>query len=360
MRRSSLLALLVAWALTGTMALATPSSNVVATSIARATFGAAINTGQMAGLQSVIQQLTIAPGGHTGWHTHPGGTVILVQAGTFSIYNNTCTETVIEANRGVVEPGGQVQLARNEGTVPLQLTVVYFDVPVGGAVRSDAATPACAMGEDANNLPEGAMGSGVTFPPDGPGGIIQRATFASSTSITAGAERDVFVQHQSYAPGGHSGWHSHPGETVIYVESGTLSFYTEDCVRQTFNAGQGVVEPEDVVQLARNEGTVPLVLRVVYFDVPVGGSPRIDEPEPSTCTGLVGGTTPSPTPTAQPTATPAPTARPTATPGTLPGTSTQTGDAPGAGSAAVVLLAAVTSVAGFALVGRLRRRRGTG
>ena len=341
MKRLSLISTLVAWALTATIALATPGSMVVATPIARATFGAAIDTGQMAGRQSVIQQLMIAPGGHTGWHTHPGGTVILVQAGTFSLYNDMCAKSVTAENRGVVEPGGHIQLARNEGTGPLLLTVVYFDVPVGGAVRSDAATPACAVGGDANNLPEGSAGSGITFRV--PGGIVQRATFAASASITGGAERDVFVQHQTYSPGGHSGWHSHPGATVIYVESGTMSFYMGNCVRQNFTAGQGAVEPGDHLALARNEGTVPLVLRVVYFNVPVAGSPRIDQPEPNTCTGLVGG----------------PAATPGATLRSLPSTSTETIGWAGLGSAVIALLVALATIAGLAIVGRARRRSRT-
>jgi quercetin dioxygenase-like cupin family protein len=337
MKRLAFISTLVAWALAATIALATPGSLVVATPIARATFGGAINTGQIAGRQSVIQQLTIAPGGHTGWHTHPGGTVILVQAGTFSLYNDACAKTVAQENRGVVEAGGHIQLARNEGSGLLLLTVVYFDVPVGGAVRSDAATPACAAGADANNLPEGPAGSGISFRV--PGGVVQRATFAATASITGGAERDVFVQHQTYAPGGHSGWHSHPGATVIYVESGTMSFYTGNCVRQTFTAGQGAVEPADQLALARNEGTVPLVLRVVYFNVPVAGSPRIDQPEPTTCTGLVGGTV--------------------AMPPSLPSTSAETIDSAGPRSAIIALLVALASVVGLAVLGRTRRRSRT-
>lgn len=340
MKRFSVISALVAWALSATVALATPGTLVVATPIARATFGGAIATGQLAGRQSVIQQLMIAPGGHTGWHTHPGGTVILVQAGTFTLYNDMCAKVVTEANRGVVEAGGHVQLARNEGALPLLLTVVYFDVPVGGGVRSDATTPTCAVGADANSLPEGAAGSGISF--NVPSGIVQRATFGAGASITSSAERDVFVQHQVYQPGGHSGWHSHPGETVIYVESGTMSFYTGDCVRHNFTAGQGAIEPGGHLALARNEGTVPLVLRVVYFNVPVGGSPRIDQPEPSTCRGLVAGSAAAP-------ATPA-------TPKSLPATSVAAVESLGTGSAVIALLAAIVSVAGLVLLGHARRR----
>ena len=320
---------------------------VVATPIARATFGGAINTGQVAGRQSVIQQLMIAPGGHTGWHTHPGVTVILVQAGTLRVYSDACAPTVTEANRGTLEAGGHVQLARNEGTLPLLLTVVYFDVPVGAAVRSDAATPACAVGTDANNLPEGPAGSGISF--NVPSGILQRATFAAASTITSGAERDVLVQQVTIGPGGHSGWHSHPGASVVYLESGALSIYGANCVKQSYTAGQGFVEPGDHLTLARNEGAAPAVLRVVFFNVPVAGSARIDQPEPSTCTGLVGGSTATPAP--------APIAAPAATPRSLPATSTGPSDS--AGTPAVALLVALASVAGLAMTGRARRRSRT-
>lgn len=350
MKRLSFIAALATWMLTATIALATPSSLFVSTPIARATFGTAINTGQTAGRQSVIQQLMIAPGGHTGWHTHPGGTVILVQAGTLSLYNDACAKAVTEGTRGVVEAGGHVQLARNEGALPLLLTVVYFDVLVGGAVRSDAATPACAVGADANNLPESAAGSGITF--NVPGGIVQRATFAAPSTITSGAERDVVVQQVTIGPGGHSGWHSHPGASVVYLESGALSLYGENCVRQSFTAGQGVVEPGHHLLLARNEGAAPVVLRVVFFDVPVAGSARIDQPEPGTCTGLVAGSTAAPAP--------APAATPAATPRSLPITSAETSGSAGPGPAIVGLLGVLASFAGLMVIGRARRRSRTG
>jgi len=203
MKRLSLIATFCTWMLSATVALATPASLFVATPFARATFGAAITATQTAGAQSVIQQLTIAPGGHSGWHSHPGGTVIFVNAGTFTLYDDKCAKSVTEANRGVVEAGGHTQLARNETSGLLVVTVMFFDVPVGAAVRSDAATPACAVGADANNLPEGPAGSGITFRV--PGGIVQRATFATSFAVNTSAERDVLAQRVTIAPGGPGG-----------------------------------------------------------------------------------------------------------------------------------------------------------
>lgn len=36
---------------------------------------------------------------------------------------------------------------------------------------------------------------------------------------------DVVVRRHSYAPGGYTGWHSHPGPVFITVLSGELTFY---------------------------------------------------------------------------------------------------------------------------------------
>ena len=294
MKRLSIFLGFVAWVLTTTVVLATPGSGTTSSVLAWQTFDA-VSTAQAAGRESVIQEITIAPGGHTGWHTHPGGTFVFVESGTFTIYHSDCTATTVNAGRGIFEPGGEVALARNEGTVPYVLTIVYLDVTSpDGPVRADAATPACAAGA---GLPTTAAGSLVTA------SIIDRATFGSAATITNGDERDIVVQQLTFAPGGHSGWHSHPGATQIFVVSGTQSFYTTDCVRQNFTAGQGLVEPGGGVQLARNESTTEtLNLFVVFYDVPrdVAGGFRIDQPEPSTCTGLAAVPTTAPAASALP------------------------------------------------------------
>ncbi len=337
MKRLAVLAATVSLALSAATVGATPGTGAAPAILAQGVFDP-ISTSHTGGLESVIQEVTIAPGGHTGWHTHPGGTVIIVESGVFSFYNDTCVLTTVGAGRGIVEPGLGVQLASNAGSVPLVLTVIYFDIASpDGPVRADAATPACAAGA---GLPATATGISVT------GSIVDRATFASAATITGGDERDVVVQSATFAPGGHSGWHSHPGATAVYVVSGTFSFYpATTCVRQTFTAGQGVIEPGGGVQLARNESTTePLVLFVAYFDVPTAtpGAFRIDQPEPAGCTGLA----------AVPTATPAPTV-PDAAVGTIEGT---TPDAPLAAVFLVLASILLASIGGLAAL-RIPRRR---
>lgn len=94
---------------------------------------------------TVVQQIVIAPGGSTGWHSHPGPVVVLIKSGQMSFYDSedpTCTVRTYSAGEAFVDSGqGHVHIARNEGSVNLELWATYFDVPAGGAFRIDAPNP---------------------------------------------------------------------------------------------------------------------------------------------------------------------------------------------------------------------------
>ncbi len=86
---------------------------------------------------------------------------------------------------------------------------------------------------------------------------------------------------------GNTGWHSHPGPVVVLITAGEMSFYDSDdptCTARRYTAGQAFVDSgQGHVHIARNEGTVPLVLSATYFDVPPAGAFRIDAPAPGNC-----------------------------------------------------------------------------
>jgi quercetin dioxygenase-like cupin family protein len=88
---------------------------------------------------------TIAPGGHSGWHTHPGPSVVLVKAGTATVYDGhdpNCTAVRYPAGTGFIDAGGtHVHLIRNEGTEQL-VTVAFQIVPAADGRRIDAPVPA--------------------------------------------------------------------------------------------------------------------------------------------------------------------------------------------------------------------------
>ncbi|HSE31049.1 MAG TPA: hypothetical protein VLA93_05695 [Pyrinomonadaceae bacterium] len=143
-------------------------------------------------------------------------------------------------------------------------------------------------------LTPGSMVSGVIF---------ARASFADQTDIKfkikgQGQEvinvnnaGDVVMQKIVIAPGGHTGWHSHPGPVVVLIGSGEMSFYdSEDptCTVRTYSAGQAFVDSgQGHIHIARNEGSVSLELYVTYFDVtpgvPAPDAFRIDAPNPGNC-----------------------------------------------------------------------------
>jgi quercetin dioxygenase-like cupin family protein len=136
---------LVGAALTAGIAIATPGSGATSTILARGLATEKVKTQGNQPYDAVVQQLTIAPGGTTGWHTHPGNAIAVVKAGALTIYDGddpSCAPHTYSAGDVYIDPGhGHAHIGRNEGTVPLEVFVTYIDVAPGGPVRVDAADP---------------------------------------------------------------------------------------------------------------------------------------------------------------------------------------------------------------------------
>lgn len=91
----------------------------------------------------LVTNLAITPGGHSGWHYHPGPVLVIVKTGTTTLYHAndpSCTGTPHPAGTVFVEEGGMVHIARNEGTAEVTMVASSF-VPAGGPGRIDAAAP---------------------------------------------------------------------------------------------------------------------------------------------------------------------------------------------------------------------------
>jgi quercetin dioxygenase-like cupin family protein len=96
---------------------------------------------------------------------------------------------------------------------------------------------------------------------------------------------DIYVTRNSIAVGGQSGWHSHPGPSLITVTVGTIKAYESNdpaCSPTTYQAGEGFVDYGDHAHLIRNESGAAAETVAVQF-VPTGATRRIDEPEPTNC-----------------------------------------------------------------------------
>ena len=118
---------------------------------------------------------------------------------------------------------------------------------------------------------------------------LARGTDTSHGTIPLKFGTDVAMAQITVAPGGSSGWHSHPGGAIIIVKEGTLTVYSPAhgrCKTKTYSAGQAFIERPGEVDDVLNNGTVPYVLYVTFPRVPPGGSARTDEPDPGTCSGI--------------------------------------------------------------------------
>ena len=101
---------------------------------------------------------------------------------------------------------------------------------------------------------------------------------------TKGAS-DLYVVSNVIAPGGHTGWHTHDGPSLITVKSGTITAYSGEpgCPATVYPAGSGFVDPGDGhLHILRNEGTVPAETIAVQL-LPDGAPRRVDLPAPGTC-----------------------------------------------------------------------------
>ena len=94
-------------------------------------------------------------------------------------------------------------------------------------------------------------------------------------------ESDVYIVHNKIVPGGHTGWHSHPGISFVTIRAGTATAYEGDDpdTPYVFKTGSGFVEQPGHVHIIRNEGDTDLEL-VAFQLIPAGASRRIDAPAP--------------------------------------------------------------------------------
>jgi len=92
---------------------------------------------------------------------------------------------------------------------------------------------------------------------------------------------DVYVVQNVILPGGHTGWHSHPGPSIISVVSGEATEYrSDDPAPVVYDAGTAFVdEGGDHAHIIVNEGDHNLVLVAVQI-LPTGAPRRIDVPAP--------------------------------------------------------------------------------
>ena len=99
-------------------------------------------------------------------------------------------------------------------------------------------------------------------------------------------DSDLYVVQNTWQPGGRTGWHTHPGPSLITVIEGTLTVYDaadRTCTPKTYTVGQSFTDIGcGDVHLVRNEDT-ETAMDVAVQIVPAGAPRRIDKPAPANC-----------------------------------------------------------------------------
>jgi len=148
------------------------------------------------------------------------------------------------------------------------------------------ALAACALGGFALGVAWATPGSGITTT------IVAGPTLLGEVKVKSESEingvkikteglSDVYVVHNRIVPGGHTGWHSHPGPSIVSVVSGQATQYrTDNLLGTVYPAGTAFIdEGGDHAHIVVNEGNTDLVL-VAFQILPRGAPRRIDVPAP--------------------------------------------------------------------------------
>lgn len=93
---------------------------------------------------------------------------------------------------------------------------------------------------------------------------------------------DFYVQHLVLAPGGYSGWHSHPGILIGTVTSGSIDFYDANCQKRTVNAGDVYFETGHTHGIV-NTGSQNADLSISYL-IKHNAPRRVEESAPACAT----------------------------------------------------------------------------
>ena len=182
--------------------------------------------------------LDFPPGSATPPHTHPG-LVLGTQLEGELTFTNDAGDKVYRAGDTQIEQPGVVGLARNTGPGRL-LAMVSMVAPKGAPLS----TPQ----------------PGAPPPPLTPTTLYQYRTDA----IIPPGPYEVAHAVLDFAPGAQTLPHTHPGQTVVTVLEGALTFRTGGTER-VFGAGESFSEPGGEVGQAANVGAVRTTALVTYL-----------------------------------------------------------------------------------------------
>ena len=107
---------------------------------------AVISQSTVDGVDYITRQITIQPGGSTGWHYHQGRVFGVVREGTLTRTMSDCSVIASPTGSAVTEESGpdHVHIGRNVGPDPLVLWIDYIQ-PAGAPLAVDVPDPGCSL-----------------------------------------------------------------------------------------------------------------------------------------------------------------------------------------------------------------------
>jgi quercetin dioxygenase-like cupin family protein len=122
-------------------AMATPGEGDVArTDLAQGETAAPISIVTEGGAPTtvLVQSLVLAPGAHSGWHTHPGPEYSVITGGAVALESAPqCAVTHYGQGQVVFIPAGVAHRVANDGAVDASV-VVNYTLPANAPVRADS------------------------------------------------------------------------------------------------------------------------------------------------------------------------------------------------------------------------------
>jgi quercetin dioxygenase-like cupin family protein len=123
-------------ALAAGVALATPPSGETPTPLARGALVAPanVNTKVIGGrvkintqgaIDAMMLQITLAPGGTGGWHSHAGPLITIVTQGTLTIIDAQCKRHDVQAGQAIIN-NGSTHKDENLGATPVSFNVTFL------------------------------------------------------------------------------------------------------------------------------------------------------------------------------------------------------------------------------------------
>jgi quercetin dioxygenase-like cupin family protein len=123
-------------ALAAGVALATPPNGETPTPLARGALidSANVNTRVIGGrvkiatqgaIDAMMLQITLAPGGTGGWHSHAGPLITIVTEGTLTIIDAQCKRHDVQAGQAIIS-NGSTHEDKNLGSTPVTFNVTFL------------------------------------------------------------------------------------------------------------------------------------------------------------------------------------------------------------------------------------------